>query len=140
MIPPKDMDRILSFGSKAKKRAQRRRADPGHDRLPPEASITLAAEREATGIDSILAALEDDLIGLAPIKQKVNEIASLLLVDRARRRFGLDAPRCTQCCGWRSSAAVHPACGCCCRRCAGCGISRWAACRPPEAGRLMQTA
>ena len=93
MIPPKDMDRILSFGSKAKKRAQRRRADPAQDRLPPEASITLAAEREATGIDSILAALEDDLIGLAPIKQKVDEIASLLLVDRARRRFGLDAPR-----------------------------------------------
>ncbi len=93
MIPPKDMDRILSIGSKAKKRAQRRRADPGQDRLPPEASITLAAEREATGIDSILAALEDDLIGLAPIKQKVNEIASLLLVDRARRRFGLEAPR-----------------------------------------------
>jgi probable Rubsico expression protein CbbX len=93
MIPPKDVDRILSFGSKAKKRAQRRRADPGQDRLPPEASITLAAEREATGIDSILAALEDDLIGLAPIKQKVDEIASLLLVDRARRRFGLEAPR-----------------------------------------------
>jgi probable Rubsico expression protein CbbX len=67
--------------------------DPDHNLLPPEASITLAAEREATGIDGILAALEDDLIGLAPIKQKVNEIASLLLVDRARRRFGLDAPR-----------------------------------------------
>jgi probable Rubsico expression protein CbbX len=96
MIPPRDMDRIISFGSKqAKKRAQRRarRSDPDQDRLPPEASITLAAEREATGIDSILAALEDDLIGLAPIKQKVNEIASLLLVDRARRRFGLEAPR-----------------------------------------------
>jgi probable Rubsico expression protein CbbX len=96
MIPPKDMDRILSFGSKqAQKRAQRRarRGDPDHNLLPPEASITLAAEREATGIDGILAALEDDLIGLAPIKQKVNEIASLLLVDRARRRFGLDAPR-----------------------------------------------
>jgi probable Rubsico expression protein CbbX len=96
MIPPRDMDRILSFGSKqAKKRVQRRarRGDQGPDRLPPEASITLAAEREATGIDSILAALEEDLIGLAPIKQKVNEIASLLLVDRARRQFGLDAPR-----------------------------------------------
>jgi probable Rubsico expression protein CbbX len=96
MIPPKDMDRILSFGSKqARKRAQRRaqRGDPDHNLLPPEASIALAAEREATGIDGILAALEDDLIGLAPIKQKVNEIASLLLVDRARRRFGLDAQR-----------------------------------------------
>jgi probable Rubsico expression protein CbbX len=96
MIPPRDMDRILSFGSKqARKRAQHRarRGDPDHNLLPPEASIALAAEREATGIDGILAALEDDLIGLAPIKQKVNEIASLLLVDRARRRFGLDAPR-----------------------------------------------
>ena len=96
MIPPKDMDRILSFGSKqTRKRAQRRarRGDPDHNLLPPEASIALAAEREATGIDGILAALEDDLIGLTPIKQKVNEIASLLLVDRARRRFGLDAPR-----------------------------------------------
>jgi probable Rubsico expression protein CbbX len=96
MIPPRDMDRIISFGSKqAKKRVQRRarHGDQGQDRLPPEASITLAAEREATGIDSILAALEEDLIGLAPIKQKVNEIASLLLVDRARRQFGLDAPR-----------------------------------------------
>ena len=96
MIPPRDMDRILSFGSKqTQKRAQRRarRRDPDHNLLPPEASIALAAEREATGIDGVLAALEEDLIGLAPIKQKVNEIASLLLVDRARRRFGLDAPR-----------------------------------------------
>jgi len=50
MIPPRDMDRIISFGSKqAKKRVQRRarRGDQGQDRLPPEASITLAAEREA---------------------------------------------------------------------------------------------
>jgi probable Rubsico expression protein CbbX len=97
MIPPQHIDRIITFGSKqaARKRAERRarRNDPGQDRLPPEASLTLAAEREATGIDSILAALEEDLIGLAPIKQKVNEIASLLLVDRARRRFGLEAPR-----------------------------------------------
>ncbi|HXP55064.1 MAG TPA: AAA family ATPase [Streptosporangiaceae bacterium] len=97
MIPPQHMDRIITFGSKqaAKRRAERRarRNDPGQDRLPPEASLTLAAEREATGIDAILTALEEDLIGLAPIKQKVNEIASLLLVDRARRRFGLEAPR-----------------------------------------------
>jgi probable Rubsico expression protein CbbX len=97
MIPPQHMDKIITFGSKqaAKRRAERRarRNDPGQDRLPPEASLTLAAEREATGIDGILSALEDDLIGLGPIKQKVNEIASLLLVDRARRRFGLEAPR-----------------------------------------------
>ena len=52
MIPFKDMDRMLSFGAKrAQRRADRRAqgrvhfSDPGRTRLPPEASITLAAER-----------------------------------------------------------------------------------------------
>jgi hypothetical protein len=61
MIPFKDMDRMLSFGSKrAQRRAQGRvqLSDPGRNRLPPEASITLAAEREATGVDDILASLD----------------------------------------------------------------------------------
>ena len=31
--------------------------------------------------------------GFVPIKKKVQEIAALLLVDRARQRFGLQAPR-----------------------------------------------
>jgi probable Rubsico expression protein CbbX len=100
MIPFKDMDHILSFGAKrAQRRAQRRAqgrvhlSDPGRDRLPPEASITLAAEREANGIDDVLASLDQELIGLVPVKERVHQIASLLLVDRARRRFGLEAPR-----------------------------------------------
>lgn len=33
------------------------------------------------------------MIGLVPIKHKVEEIAALLLVDRARLKFGLSAPR-----------------------------------------------
>ena len=61
--------------------------------LPPDATISFAAEREAADIDEVFAALDDDLIGLVPIKQKVQEIAALLLVDRARQRFGLEAPR-----------------------------------------------
>ena len=100
MIPFKDMDRMLSFGAKrAQRRAQGRAqgrvhlSDPGRNRLPPEASITLAAEREATGVDDILASLDQELIGLVPVKERVHQIASLLLVDRARRRFGLEAPR-----------------------------------------------
>jgi probable Rubsico expression protein CbbX len=40
-----------------------------------------------------LAALDRELIGLVPVKRQVHQIASLLLVDRARRRFGLEAPR-----------------------------------------------
>jgi probable Rubsico expression protein CbbX len=100
MIPFKDMDHILSFGSKQGAKRSRRRgqgrvhlSDPGRDKLPPEASITLAAEREATGVDDILADLDQELIGLLPVKERVHQIASLLLVDRARRRFGLEAPR-----------------------------------------------
>jgi len=61
--------------------------------LGPEARVTLAAEREASGVEEIFAALDRDLIGLRPVKQKVEEIAALLMVDRVRQRFGLDAPR-----------------------------------------------
>jgi probable Rubsico expression protein CbbX len=61
--------------------------------LDHDAKITFAEERQRTDIDEVLAALDRDLVGLAPIKGQINEIAALLLVDRARRRFGLDAPR-----------------------------------------------
>jgi probable Rubsico expression protein CbbX len=61
--------------------------------LPSDATITFADERQEANIDEILTALDDDLVGLVPIKKKVQEIAALLLVDRARKRFGLEAPR-----------------------------------------------
>ena len=61
--------------------------------LGPEARVTLAAERAASGVEEIFAALDRDLVGLRPVKQKVEEIAALLMVDRVRQRFGLDAPR-----------------------------------------------
>ena len=61
--------------------------------LPMDATVTFGAEREKAEIDDILGALDRDLVGLLPIKKKVQEIAALLLVDRARQRFGLEAPR-----------------------------------------------
>jgi probable Rubsico expression protein CbbX len=61
--------------------------------LPADATVTFAAERRATETDEVLGALGRDLVGLLPVKKKVEEIAALLLVDRARRRFGLDSPR-----------------------------------------------
>jgi probable Rubsico expression protein CbbX len=51
----------------------------------------LAAERQEAGIDDVLDALDANLVGLAPVKARVREIAALLLVDRARARFGLSA-------------------------------------------------
>ncbi len=64
-----------------------------NETLQPDATITLAAERRAAGIDDLFVALDGELIGLVPVKKKVEEIGSLLLVDRARQRFGLSASR-----------------------------------------------
>ncbi|MDR2985042.1 MAG: AAA family ATPase [Nocardiopsaceae bacterium] len=62
-------------------------------KLPAGATVTFAAERRVTGIDEVFTALDRDLVGLFPVKKKVQEIAALLLVDRARQKFGLEAPR-----------------------------------------------
>jgi probable Rubsico expression protein CbbX len=61
--------------------------------LPADATVSFGAERRAAGIDEVFHGLDADLVGLVPVKQKVQEIAALLLVDSARRRFGLAAPR-----------------------------------------------
>ena len=74
-------------------------ADPRHDLAVPETPATpresgpvdLAAEFRAAGIGEVFAALERDLVGLAPVKRRVREIAALLLVDRVRNRRGLSA-------------------------------------------------
>jgi probable Rubsico expression protein CbbX len=61
--------------------------------LPVDATVTFADERRTAGIDEVLDALDADLVGLVPVKKKVQEVAALLMVDRARNRFGLEAPR-----------------------------------------------
>ncbi len=57
------------------------------DKAP--AAIDLAAEFRDAGVGEVLDALERDLVGLAPVKRRVREIAALLLVDRVRQRLGL---------------------------------------------------
>jgi len=74
--------------SRAEARASRRA-----EILHPEETVTLSEEREAAGIEDVFTSLDNQLVGLVPVKRKVEEIASLLLVDRVRHRFGLDAPR-----------------------------------------------
>ena len=73
----------------ARSRGTRRR----NETLQPDTTITLAGERRTAGIDDLFVALDSELIGLVPVKKKVEEIGSLLLVDRARQRFGLSASR-----------------------------------------------
>jgi probable Rubsico expression protein CbbX len=61
--------------------------------LSPDATVTLADERRAADVEDVFTSLDRQLVGLVPVKKKVEEIASLLLVDRVRQRFGLQAPR-----------------------------------------------
>jgi probable Rubsico expression protein CbbX len=74
--------------TKTARTARRRRRG---ETLEADATVTLESERQASGIDDLFAALDSQLIGLAPVKKRVAEIGSLLLVDRARQRFGLAA-------------------------------------------------
>jgi len=61
--------------------------------LHPEATVSLSEERREADIEEVFTSLDNQLVGLLPVKKKVEEIASLLLVDRVRHRFGLEAPR-----------------------------------------------
>lgn len=59
--------------------------------VPTPASGTLVdlkAEFAGTGLGDVLECLERDLVGLAPVKRRIREIAMLLLVDRVRQRLG----------------------------------------------------
>lgn len=51
-----------------------------------------AAHRDSH-IDALLAELDDALVGLTPVKTRVREIASLLLVAQLRQRAGLSSDR-----------------------------------------------
>jgi probable Rubsico expression protein CbbX len=54
-----------------------------------DASIDLASELRDSGIEEVLAELDAELVGLAPVKKRIREIASLLLIERVRERFAL---------------------------------------------------
>jgi len=58
---------------------------------PPPPKIDLLEEFERSGVGPVLKRVDDDLIGLAPVKRRIREIAALLLVDRVRAKFGLNA-------------------------------------------------
>ncbi|MET9022471.1 CbbX protein [Actinopolymorpha sp. NPDC004070] len=61
--------------------------------MPADASVDLAAERRAAGIDAILDSLDAELVGLRQVKTRIRELAALLLVDRVRQRFALMSSR-----------------------------------------------
>jgi probable Rubsico expression protein CbbX len=54
--------------------------------IPP---INLQEEYAKTEIAKILNLLDEELVGLAPVKSRIREIAALLLIDKLRRNLGI---------------------------------------------------
>jgi probable Rubsico expression protein CbbX len=56
-----------------------------------ESSIDLRTLWNESGVQAVLDSLDAELIGLAPVKKRIREIASLLVVDKVRRELQLEA-------------------------------------------------
>ncbi len=57
----------------------------------PSGLVDLSKELGEVGIEDVLTELDNELVGLAPVKTRIREIAALLLVERVRRKFGLSS-------------------------------------------------
>ena len=51
--------------------------------------VNLQEEYAKTEIEKILRILDEELVGLAPVKARIREIAALLLVDKLRKNLGI---------------------------------------------------
>ena len=63
-----------------------------HTKQEPQQAVSevnLKEEFQQSGVSDILSELDNDLIGLEPVKTRIKETASLLLVDKAREKLGL---------------------------------------------------
>jgi len=56
---------------------------------PPTRQVDLRHEFNEVGIGEVLDQLDRELIGLRPVKTRIREIASLLLIERIRKRMNL---------------------------------------------------
>jgi probable Rubsico expression protein CbbX len=56
-----------------------------------KATVNLQEEYAKTEIAKILNLLNDELVGLAPVKARIREIAALLLIDKLRRNLGISS-------------------------------------------------
>src|SRR6201991_3033671 len=64
--------------------------EPPQPNTPHEAShVNLLTLFRESGIADVLAELDRDLVGLAPVKTRIREIAAQLLVERAREQLGI---------------------------------------------------
>jgi probable Rubsico expression protein CbbX len=55
------------------------------------AARTVADVLRESQVEAVLAELDRDLVGLAPVKQRIHDIAALLVIDKLRSNLGLQA-------------------------------------------------
>ena len=65
--------------------------EPSAARDAPVTARTVAEVLAQSQVESVLDELERDLVGLAPIKQRIRDIAALLVIDKLRLNQGLSA-------------------------------------------------
>ena len=65
-------------------------AQPALD-IPDDASVDLSGVLQESQIMEVLQKLDQELVGLKPVKTRIHEIAALLLVDKMRHSLGLTA-------------------------------------------------
>ena len=68
-------------------------ADAAREQLPADALVDLDEEGKALQISGLLERLDAEFVGLTPVKERVREVAALLLVDRLRARYALSSSR-----------------------------------------------
>src|SRR5580704_8888880 len=72
-------------------------APDAEENAPPRLGETdvvdLEDEVRGSQVFDVLEQLDRELVGLVPVKTRIREVASLLLVDRLRRGYGLDSER-----------------------------------------------
>jgi probable Rubsico expression protein CbbX len=66
-------------------------AEPGPTAGGKVTPRTVDAVLRESQVETVLSELEGDLVGLAPIKQRIRDIAALLVIDRLRLSMGLEA-------------------------------------------------
>lgn len=58
---------------------------------PAATSVDLTALLRESDVTRVMDQLDTELVGLAPVKRRIREIAAYLLVTKARKQLGLDA-------------------------------------------------
>ena len=74
----------------AEPKPQDQPVEAGAEQAPAsETQVDLREAYDASGVGELLRELDEELIGLGPVKKRIRETAALLLVEQARKRLGL---------------------------------------------------